>query len=162
MKQLVTVTLAALLFSSCSGPFGPSRERAIENAIAQAKETMSVAVPDLSQPEPYKYEGGGDCALLPGLSSTKEMLRYQVEIVLPDGDDGLERQARAVQHWVDKGGTIRTLPYNNGPPNEVNYKGGSITAFAMARGQRSNESSGSSGPTQFWIVATTPCVPKID
>ncbi|MEP7149262.1 MAG: hypothetical protein ABI857_10295 [Acidobacteriota bacterium] len=158
MKHLVTGILAVLLFSSCSGPFGPSRERAIENAIAQVKETMSVAVPDLQQPEPYKYEGGGDCALVPGLSSSKEMLRYQVEIALPAGDDGLERQARTMQHWVDKGGTIRTLPYPNGPASEVDYKGGSIMAFAMQRG-RTKEST---GPTEFLIVASTPCVPKID
>ncbi len=159
MKNPKTITLALLLFSASCGIFGPSRERAIEDAIAQVKETMGVAIPDLKQPEPYKYEGGGDCALVPGLSSTKEMLRYQVEIGLPAGDDGRERQARAVQHWVDKGGTIRTLPYPNGPPSEVDYKGGSITAFAMNRSGRSNETG---GPTQFWIVATTPCIPKID
>jgi hypothetical protein len=156
LQKTLFLIIASVVFSGC---FGPNREKAIENAISQVKETMDVAVPDLPHPEPYKYQDAGDCALVPELPSSKETLRYQVQLPLLAGDDGLERQARAVQHWVDKGGTIRTLPYRNGPPNEVDYKGGSIMAFAMQRRGRSNEES---GQAEFWIVATTPCIPKID
>lgn len=146
--------ITTMLIAAC---FGPSREKAIENAIEQVKETMEVAFPDLPHPEPYKYQDTGDCALVPGLSSSKETLRYQVELNLPPGDDGIQRQARAIQHWVDKGAVIRTLPYRTGPPSEVNYKGGSIVAFAMQRGERSKVAA---RPVDFFIVATTPCVPK--
>jgi hypothetical protein len=118
---------------------------------------MRVAFPDLPHPEPYKYEDAGDCALVPGLNSSKETLRYQAEITLPEGDNGIERQALAIKHWVDKGGTIRDLPYRPGPPSEVDYRGGSVMAFStgsrpgMQRVQ---------GREAFWIVATTPCIPK--
>src|SRR5262245_10302009 len=101
------------------GCFGPSREAAIDRAVEQVEETMDVALPDLPHPEPYRYPDGGDCAWVPGLPSDEETLRYQVEVPLPAGDDGLDRQARAVAHWVQRGGTIRGVPYPNGPPAEV-------------------------------------------
>lgn len=148
------LVVSVIGFTAC---LGPSRKGAIDTAIRQVKETMTVAVPDIEHPEPYKYEDAGDCAWVPGLTSTKETLRYQVEVPLPVGDDGRERQARAVQHWVDKGGTIRQLPYQNGPPAEVNYKGGSILAFAMTMKGRNKDPY---GPATLYIVATTPCVPK--
>jgi len=156
---LITCLLLALV--GCSGPFGPSRQGAIDRAIEQVKETMRVALPDVPHPDPYEYEDAGDCALVPGLNSSKETLRYQVAVPLPPGDNGIERQARAVQYWVDKGGTIRELPYYNGPPSEVNYKGGSIMAFST--GSRPDMSArNQSGRPEFWIVATTPCIPKAE
>ncbi len=115
---------------SCAGPFGPSRETAIRDAIDQSKETMRVAVPDIDHPEPYKYSGAGSCALAPGLNSTRETLRYQAEVPLPAGDDGAERQRRAIQHWIDKGAKPRQLP-NKTSAAEVEYQGGKIHAFAM-------------------------------
>src|SRR5687767_15277015 len=122
MKRLfIELGVLTLLATSCN-PLGPSRESGIETAREQVKETMRVALPDVSHPEPYEYEDAGDCALVPGLNSSKETLRYQAEIPLPAGDNGLERQARAVKHWIDKGGSLRKLPYDTGkPPNEVNY-----------------------------------------
>ena len=153
---MTIVPLAVVIvLSAC---LGPSRERAIKDAIQQVKETMDVALTDMTHPEPYKYTGGGgDCAWVPELPSSKETLRYQAEIALPPGDDGRERQARAVQHWIDKGGTLRSVPYVNGPAREVDYRGGSILAFAMpTRGQKPAEST----QTSFYIVATTPCVSK--
>lgn len=118
---------------------------------------MAIALPDLNHPEPYRYQDAGDCALVPGMNSSKETLRYQVEVPLPYGDKGLHRQANAVKYWVDKGGTIRTLSYDTGrPPAEVSYNGGSIMAFAMPRRDRS----GTEGESTFVIVATTPCIPK--
>lgn len=151
---LTAALIAGLLFG-CS-PFGPSRERAISDAISQVKETMDVALPDVPHPEPYRYQDAGDCAWVPEMPSSKETLRYQVEVPLPVGDDGLERQAKAVRHWVDKGGEIRVLPYDTGrPPVEVNYRGGSILAFAMpTRGGKDPNLS------TFYIVATTPCIAK--
>jgi hypothetical protein len=124
----------------------------------QVKETMAVALPDLPHPEPEKYQSAGDCALVPGLNSSKETLRYQVQVALPDGDDGVERQAQAIKHWVDKGAEIRNLPYKSGAPSEVKYQGGSIIAFAAPTGARGN----AYGDTSFVIVATTPCVPKAE
>ena len=159
--RFLLITCLVLAVAACSGPFGPSRQGAIEQAIEQVKETMRVALPDVPHPEPYKYEDAGDCALVPGLNSTKETLRYQVAVPLPAGDDGAERQARAVRHWVDKGATIRELPYRKGPPSEVNYKGGSIMAFST--GSRPDMSARNrSGQPEFWIVATTPCIPKAE
>src|SRR5687767_13050341 len=130
MKRLfIELGVLTLLATSCN-PLGPSRESGIETAREQVKETMRVALPDIPHPEPYEYEDAGDCALVPGLNSTKETLRYQVEVPLPDGDDGVQRQARAIQHWVDKGATIRELPHRPGPPMEVEYEGGSIMVFS--------------------------------
>lgn len=157
MKRL-SVAIFGCLFIACSaGPFGPSRKWAIETAIKQVKETMAIALPDLDHPEPYRYEDAGDCALVPGMTSSRETLRYQVQVHLPHGDDGLDRQANAIKYWVDKGAAIRTLSYDTGrPPAEVEYNGGSILAFAMPRRDRS----GATGESSFYIVATTPCIPK--
>jgi len=153
-KKLGSIVVACVLIS-CS-PFGPSRQSAIDDAISQVKETMDVALPDVPHPEPYRYQDAGDCAWVPELPSSKETLRYQVEVPLPSGDNGLERQAKAVRHWVEKGGEIRVLPYDTGrPAAEVNYRGGSILAFAMqTRGGKDPQS------FAFYIVATTPCIPK--
>ena len=93
------------------------------------------------------------------MNSSKETLRYQAEVPLPVGDDGRDRQARAVKHWIDKGGKLRTLPYANGPASEVDFGGGSILAFAMPTRGRTQDPHGGS---TFYIVATTPCVPKED
>ena len=157
-KRVALIAALCLLSISCT-PFGPSRERGIQTAIEQVKETMRVALPDVTHPEPYEYEDAGDCALVPGLNSTKESLRYQVQVPLPAGDDGVQRQARAIQHWVDKGATIRELPYRPGPPNEVNYEGGSIMAFST--GGRPDMPR-RTAHAEFWIVATTPCIPKAE
>ena len=149
--------LASLvMFAAC---FTPSREKAIDSAIEQVKETMRVALPDVAHPEPYKYQDAGDCALVPGLNSSRESLRYQAEIKLPPGDNGVARQEKAIQHWVDKGATVRTLSYRPGPPNEVDYKGGRIMAFAMQLPGRMKEPTDSA---EFWIVVTTPCISKVD
>jgi hypothetical protein len=154
---LPVLIIASIALAGCSGR---SRGRAIKEAIQNVKETMDVALPDIVHPEPYKYTGGGgDCAWVPEMTSSKETLRYQVEVPLPVGDDGHERQARAVQHWIAKGGKLRTLPYPNGPPSEVDYDGGSILAFAMTTRGRTQDPK---GPATFYIVATTPCVPKED
>ena len=155
--KVLTVSLAGfILLSGCSGPFGPSRDGAIEEAIEQVRETMEIALPDIRHPEPYRYEDAGDCALVPGLNSSKETLRYQVEVPLPEGDDGRERQAKALKHWIDKGGEPRKLSYQT-ESHEVNYRGGSIIAFAMpTRGRKSDLP----GQSSFYIVATTPCIPK--
>jgi hypothetical protein len=151
---LVPITVVIVL-SAC---LGPSRERAIKDAIQQVKETMDVAVPDVTHPEPYKYTGGGgDCAWVPEMTSSKETLRYQAEVPLPVGDDGRDRQVRAVQHWLDKGGKLRTVPYRQGPASEVDYDGGSILAFAMTTRRRKEDPE---GLATFYIVATTPCVAK--
>ena len=153
-KLLLFIVATALVNYGC---FGPSRERAIKEAIQQVKETMDVALPDVPHPDPYKYTGGGgDCAWVPEMTSSKETLRYQVEVPLPAGDDGRERQTRAIQHWLDKDGKLRNVPYRNGPPSEVDYKGGSILAVAMpTRGAKDQQNS-----STFYIVATTPCVSK--
>jgi hypothetical protein len=154
--RLSCIVLLTTIIST-SGCLRPSRDRAIKDAIKQVKETMDVALPDIPHPEPYKYPDGGDCAWVPELPSSKETLRYQVEVQLPPGDDGHDRQTRAIKHWLDKGATIRELPYSNGPPSEVEYNGGSILAFAMtARGKAQDPQ----GPSTFYIVATTPCVSK--
>src|SRR5688572_1342189 len=158
-SRIVFAIAVITMASACSGPFGPSRERAIAAAKDQVNETMRIALPDVPHPEPYEYEDAGDCALVPGLNSSKETLRYQVKITLAPGDDGQARQATAVQHWVGKGAQVRDLPYRSGPPAEVNYQGGSIMAFAMQQRGRSNEAVGT---VEFWIVATTPCIPKAD
>jgi hypothetical protein len=151
---LISLTMVIAL-SAC---LGPSRERAVKDAIQQVKETMDVALPDIAHPEPYKYMGGGgDCAWVPEMTSSKETLRYQVEVPLPEGDDGRDRQAKAVQHWIDKGGKLREVPYRQGPAAEVDYRGGSILAFALTTRRRKEDPE---GMATFYIVATTPCVPK--
>src|SRR5258706_7064384 len=112
-KMILVAIMAVTSLSAC---LVPSRERAIKDAIQNVKETMDVAVPDVVHPEPYKYTGGGgDCAWIPEITSSKETLRYQAEVPLPVGDDGRDRQARAVQHWIDKGGKLRDVPYRQGP-----------------------------------------------
>jgi hypothetical protein len=154
-KKILVLIMAVIALSAC---FSPSRDRAIEDAIEQVKETMDVALPDAAHPEPYKYTGGGgDCAWVPELSSSKETLRYQVEVPLTPDDDGIDRQAKAVQHWIDKGGEVRSVPFRKGPPSEVDYRGGSILAFAMPTRGRIPDPQ---GPSTFYIVATTPCVSK--
>jgi hypothetical protein len=150
--SLITVVI---VLSAC---FGPSRERAIKDAIQQVKETMDVALPDVSHPEPYKYMGGGgDCAWVPEMTSSKETIRYQAEVPLPLGDDGRGRQVRAVQYWIDKGGKLREVPYRQGPASEVDYNGGSVLMFAMTTRRRKEDPD---GVATFYIVATTPCVTK--
>ncbi len=143
------------LLSGCL--FGPSRERAIKDAILHVKETMDVALPDVAHPEPYKYEDAGDCAWVPELPSSKESLRYQVEVPLPDGDDGHARQERAAKHWIEKGGKLRTMPHQSVAAAEVDYDGGSILVFAMPD-RRTKP--GEQGRSMFYIVATTPCIAK--
>jgi hypothetical protein len=156
-NMLLGAVITCTALTAC---FGPSRDRAIKEAIRNVKETMDVALPDVAHPEPYKYTGGGgDCAWVPEMTSSKETLRYQVEVPLPAGDDGIARQDRAFKHWVDKGGTIRRLSSQNEPPAEVDYRGGSILAFAMPTRGRIQDPK---GPVTFYIVATTPCVPKED
>ena len=147
---------SAIIFISVilAGCYGPDRESSIKAAIEQVKETMEIGVPELP------HEGRGDCALVPGLNSTNETLRYQAEVPLPPGDDGVLRQARVIDHWVAKGAKIRHLSYKTGPPNEVEYRGGRIMAFAMTL--RGSARAGESAPYGFYIVATTPCVPKVE
>lgn len=157
MRKSLALITAFAFCTACS--IHLTREDAIERAIDQAKETMRVAIPDVPHPEPQKYEDSGDCAWVPGLNSTKETLRYQARILLPPGDDGLERQARAIKYWTEKGATVRDLPYRTGPPAEVEYRGGRIMAFTLPGYLRGGTSDGN---FTFHVSVTTPCIPKAE
>lgn len=148
--------IANIALTACITSTG--RERATKNAIEAVKETMAVAVPELTHPEPYLYTGGGgDCAWVPGWNSSNEILSYQAELTLPAGDDGVDRQARAIKHWTDKGAEIRELPHRTGPPSEVVYGGGRIVVFAMRERGRIQDPN---APAAFYVSVSTPCVPK--
>ena len=154
-RSLSAAVIALSICGACS--LVVSREDAIGRAVDQVRESMRVGMPDLPHPTPYEYQDRGDCAWVPGLNSTKETLTYQVEVPLPLGDNGLERQARVVRHWTNKGAAVRDLPYRNGPPAEVEYRGGRIMAFPLLRHGRGR---GSDDSFTFHILATTPCVLK--
>lgn len=149
---LIAVSIVAI------GCGSPSRETAIKQAIDNVKETMAIALPDLPHPEPFQHSGKSECSFVPGMPSSTEALIFQVETQLPPGDDGLVRQAKALQHWVDKGGEFRSLPHLPGPPNEVNYDGSSIMVFALVG--REVMARNGSGPITFHIQVKTPCVKK--
>lgn len=160
MDLMLITKRYVMLFAAIGGAacgFSPSREEIVKEAIAQVRETMTIALPDMPHPEPVRGPRNSDCSLVPGMVSHNEMLTYEIEVPLPAGDDGRIRQKNAIQYWVDKGAAIRVLPYDNGPPNEVNYRGGSISAFPLEtrRGE-----SGPGGPIRFIVFAKTPCIAK--
>jgi hypothetical protein len=157
LAALITMFAFFAFCSACSVLL--TREEAIERAVDQVKETMRVAIPDMPHPEPHKYEDSGDCAWVPGLNSTKETLRFQAKVLLPPGDNGLERQANALQYWIEKGATVRDLPHRTGPPAEVEYRGGRIMAFPLPGHLRGGTPDGN---FTFHVSATTPCIPKAE
>lgn len=153
-RVAIAALAAAVVLTACV--LDRDRERAIKKAVEHVKETMSAAAPEMAHPEPYFSGASGQCSL-PGWSSSKEKLRYQAEVPLSAGDDGLARQARALRYWLDKGGELYQTSTGDIPPQQVDHEGGSISVYVSLASDRLE---GPHAARILNIVATTRCVPK--